>query len=63
MNHVTPYVSRELLVYLEAVYPDGLSETPVSNLDEINFKIGQQDIIRHLGELFAQQEQRDYLDV
>lgn len=59
-NLKIPYVSDEVLNYLGAVFPDGLPQDPVYDLNETNFKSGQQQIIRHLREINARQKEDSY---
>jgi len=59
-NFKIPYVSDEVLRYLEAVFPDGLPQDAVYDLHETNFKSGQQSIIRHLLEINARQKEESY---
>lgn len=59
-NLKIPYVSDEIIRYLEAVFPDGLPQDQVYDLSETNFKIGQQHVIRHLQEIAAHQTEESF---
>lgn len=53
-----PPVSRGLLEYLEATFPDRLpDEEPAPSLQEVYFLMGQQRVIRNLRAIHKAQEE------
>ena len=54
MSSPAPAISRDLLEYLQRVFPNKLPEDPICS-DYLAVQIGQQKVIRHLQAQFAVQ--------
>lgn len=57
MDDEQPHVSTELIRYLQKHFPIELPEGPTADPHQINFQIGQQNVINHLAALHEQQEE------
>lgn len=54
----TPYISPELIRFLEATYPDRLPD-PTESLDSIRHRAGQVSVIRFLKSLHEDQHEQE----
>ena len=43
-----PPISRELLEYIQKVFPDRLPDSPPASVGEVAALVGNQQVIRHL---------------
>jgi|DEB0MinimDraft_10_1074344.scaffolds.fasta_scaffold229347_2 hypothetical protein len=57
MEDTQPHVSTELIRYLQVQFPVELPEGPTADPHQINYQIGQQNVIKHLAALHQQQEE------
>lgn len=60
---VCPTISKDLLEYLQGVFPDKLPETPYADLQSWGLLVGQQKVIKHLQAQYKAQNKGPLPDV
>jgi len=52
-----PYISNDLIQYLDTIYPNRLPEEVQGDLNQVNNMIGQQQVVAHLRAKHIEQEE------
>lgn len=63
-NMTTPVIPKEVVEFLERKFPDRLPsrhELKQIETGEVAFKAGQVDVVRFLRNLYAEQEDQDFI--
>jgi hypothetical protein len=60
MDVKTPYISPELIAYLDLLFPNELPDGTIESVHEVNALVGQRRVVDHLKSLLETQENKDY---
>jgi flagellar biosynthesis regulator FlbT len=56
-----PVISKELIAYLEAIFPVFVPDEVVHDLHQVNVTIGHRQVLEHLRAVNTQQEDESYV--